>query len=77
MHHTLHTILNLVLVRLDAFAASDVQLREVANYEPHRPWYRAQCGLRWTYVDRVVARTLRENGAMWTGDILKDPCAVA
>jgi hypothetical protein len=77
MHHHHHNVIHLVLVRLSALSPEEIKLEEIARYEPLHPFYRARCGERWTYVDRPLAVRLRENGAEWVGDLLRDPCAVA
>ncbi len=77
MHHPDHDILRIILVRLEAFDACEVELEEAARHEPSLPLYRARRGGKWTYVDRALAIRLRENGAGWSGELLRDPCAVA
>ncbi len=67
-------VLQVILTRLSASSVADVSL-EIATLD--QPFYRARCGERFAYVDRVLAVRLRERGATWLGDIAKDPCAVA
>lgn len=77
MHHYDHDVLHVILLRLGASSADQVELRETARREPPLRLYRAMRGDRWTYVDRALAVRLREIGAVWSGELLRDPCAVA
>ncbi len=72
-----HDEIDSLLEGLDADAASDVQLEDVVTGSSDRPLCRARCGARWAYVNRMLARDLRQLGAVWRGDLLRDPCAVA
>lgn len=76
MHRDHHTV-RLILARLAASSAKQVKLEEIRRLLPNVRLYLASCGEKWTYVDRPLARRLRAYGAVWSGDLLRDPCAVA
>ncbi len=70
-------ILHVILLRLGASSADQIELRETARREPPLRLYRAMRGAKWAYVDRALAVRLRGHGAVWLGELLRDPCAVA
>jgi hypothetical protein len=75
MHHSDHDVLHLIFLRLGASRGDQIELREIARRDVRL--YRATHGSKWAYVDRAIAIRLRENGARWSGEVLRDPCAVA
>ncbi len=77
MHHSHHDVLHLIFTQLGASSAFEIVLAEPGRCERSRNQYRAHRGDRWTYVDREVAIRLRANGAAWSGEVLRDPVAVA
>ena len=77
MHYSDHDVLHLILLRLGASSADQIELQETVRHEPTLRLYRAMRGEKWAYVDRALAVRLRENGAVWSGELLRDPCEVA
>lgn len=73
--HSDQDILKVILARLDATHVRDIQLDAYDRRD--RLIYRARHGDRTAFVDRPLAIRLRESGAVWCGDVLEDPCAVA
>lgn len=64
-----------LLMRLEIDDPSKVALDEV--FEDAQFMYRARYCSRWTYVTRALAIRLRASGALWSGHLARDPCAVA
>lgn len=68
-------LLSSVFERLDVVEAREISLEESPTMD--RPVYIARSRSRRTLVDRPLAIRLRTDGAIWRGDITRDPCAVA
>jgi hypothetical protein len=67
--------LDYVYERLEVEDAREISLEQggVAN----RLFYVARSRSKRTFVDRPLAIRLRTDGAVWCGDVSRDPCAVA
>jgi hypothetical protein len=77
LHHPDHEALQGVLTELGAKEPRDVRLETFIGQINAGLTYRAFSGTRSIYIDRPLAVRLRENGAVWCGELLRDPCAVA
>lgn len=61
--------------RLEVTEANEIRL-DVAEPRGTR-FFIARSASKLTYVDRQLAIRLRADGAVWCGDVSRDPCAVA
>ena len=64
-----------VFERLEVDAAVEIALDEGGSAT--QIFYIARSRSKRTFVDRALAIRLRFDGAVWCGDIMRDPCAVA
>lgn len=64
-----------VFERLDVDDARDIAIEE--GGELNQLYYVARSHSRRTFIDRPLAVQLRADGAVWRGDVSRDPCAVA
>jgi hypothetical protein len=67
--------LTFVFERLDVAEAAEIALEEGGQL--NQIYYVARSHTKRTFVDRPLAVRLRVDGAVWCGDISRDPCAVA
>jgi hypothetical protein len=66
-----------VYARLEVTNACEIDLHEAPRLVLGRRLYVARARERRTYVERRIATYLRAGGAVWCGDVRRDPCAVA
>lgn len=67
--------LTLVFERLDVVDATEIAIEEGGHL--NQTYYVARSLSKRTYVDRPLAVRLRADGAVWRGDIARDPCPVS
>jgi len=69
--------LGIVYERLGVMRADEVWIEELRHTAFGDAGYRACSEMTSTYIDRALAVCLRTDGARWSGEIARDPCAVA
>ena len=67
--------LTFVYERLDVLDATQITLEEGGQL--NQTYYVARSPSKRTFVDRPLAVRLRADGAVWRGNIARDPCAVS
>ena len=67
--------LTFVFERLDCVDATEIILEEGGQL--NQTYYVARSPKKRTFVDRPLAVRLRAGGAVWRGNIARDPCAVS
>lgn len=67
--------LTFVFERLDCIDATEIILEEGGQL--NQTYYVARSPKKRTFVDRPLAVRLRAGGAVWRGNIARDPCAVS
>ena len=67
--------LTFVFERLDCVDATEIILEEGGQL--NQTYYVARSPKKRTFVDRPLAVRLRADGAVWRGNIARDPCAVS
>lgn len=67
--------LTLVFERLDVLDATEIAIEE--GNQLNKSYFVARSRSKRTYIDRRLAVRLRADGAVWRGDIRRDPCPVS
>lgn len=67
--------LTFVFERLDCVDATEITIEEGGQL--NQTYYVARSPKKRTFVDRPLAVRLRADGAVWRGNIARDPCAVS
>ena len=73
--HQASIALTFVFERLEVAAAEEISLEE--GGAGNQIYYVARSRSKRTFVDRALAVRLRFDGAVWCGELSRDPCAVA
>ena len=70
-------ILQVVFEQLRVSAAREIYIDEVRISTAGTTRYVAMSPSGEAHIDRMLAIRLRSDGAIWCGEIARDPCAVA